>query len=148
MLMYMRVSRNQHFWIRGRGTDSAAGFTIVELIVTLVACAALLGGLQVALVSQTAISQRSRDVVIANAFAEGKIEGLRSKGFLSLSNGTTDITSELPSELKAPRSGSVVISSPSSALKQVDLTITYNDKGVSRSFSYTSLIGELGVGQY
>ena len=126
----------------------ASGFTIVELLVTLVASGILIGSVSVAVTSQGRIAQRGRDLVIANAYAEGKFESLRSVGFLGLTDGTTNITSDLPAELRPPRSGSLVVSPQSGSVKRVVLTITYNDQGDTRTYSYTTYVGELGVGQY
>lgn len=105
-------------------------------------------GVNAIVVSQSFLGERSRDLVLANTFAEGKFEELRSIGYLGLTNGTTNITTQLPSELKTPRSGELVITSQTSAIKRVVVTISYNEQGVSRTYSYTTLIGELGVGQY
>lgn len=124
------------------------GFTIVELIVTLVVGAIFVLAINTVFTTQSYISQRGRDTVLANAYIESKVESLRSKGFLSLTNGTTDVTNELPSDLKNPRSGSVVISSYNTSIKKVDITVSYNEQGKSRSVTYTTYIGELGVGQY
>jgi prepilin-type N-terminal cleavage/methylation domain-containing protein len=129
---------------RGR----ASGFTLVELLVSLMASAILIGSLTVAVNAQSALAQRHRDMVIATAFANTKIEALRSAGFLGLTNGTTTITSELPSELKAPRSATLAISSYSTSVRKATLTLSYNDRGNTRTFSYSTFIGELGVGQY
>lgn len=124
------------------------GFTIVELLVAIIVGAVIIGAATGIIVSQTHISQRGRDLIIANAYIENKIESLRSAGFAALNVGTTYITGELPSELNSPRNGSIVITSPSSAIKKILITISYNDQGTSRSYSYTTYIGELGVGQY
>ncbi len=126
----------------------ADGFTIVELIVGVVVGALIVGGVSLIIANQVHIAQRGRDLVISNAYAERKVESIRSVGYLGLTNGTTDITSELPSELNPPKSGSLVISDFSTAVKKVDLTITYNDQGANRTYSYTTYVGELGVGQY
>lgn len=128
--------------------NKSSGFTIVELLVSLFASAILIGTVSVAVNSQLSIAQRGRDLVIANAYAEGKFEELRSKGFLGLADGTTNVTSELSNELKNPRSGSVQISAQTTSVKRVELSITYNDRGSARTYSYTTFIGELGVGQY
>jgi hypothetical protein len=108
----------------------------------------MLSAVSVAVNSHSALAQRHRDRVITNAYANSKIEALRSLGFLGLANGTTNITSELPEELKAPRSASLVVSTYSTSIKEVDLSITYNERGTPRTYTYTTLIGELGVGQY
>lgn len=125
-----------------------SGFTIVELLVALVVGGIMFVSLNAMYTSQTYLAQRSRDVVLANAFVESKVESLRSKGFLSLSNGTTDITNELPDELSSSRSGTLVIGTYSDGVKSIEITVTYNEQGSSRSYYYKSFIGELGVGQY
>lgn len=136
---------------RGKSSKSptlGAGFTIVELLVTIIIGTIMISSATLIFTSQTRLSQRGRDVVIANAYMENKVESLRSLGFLGLNDGTTDLTSELPAELSAPRSGMLTISSQSTAIKQIDLSLTYNDQGINRTYSYRTYIGELGVGQY
>ncbi len=125
-----------------------AGFTIVELLITIIVGATLVTGLNSIVVSQSYLVERSRDAVLANAFVEAKVEALRSLGFGGLTDGTSNITSEMPSELNSPRTGSLIISSDSAAIKRAVISVTYNEQGVSRSYTYTTLIGELGVGQY
>ena len=125
-----------------------SGFTVVEILVAIVVGAIVITGANGIIVAQGYISQRGRDLVLANAFVEGKIESLRSTGFLGLTDGTTVITDELPSELNAPRSGTLTVSSYNAAIKRIEISITYNEQGAARTYSYTSLIGELGVGQY
>lgn len=124
------------------------GFTIVELVVTIV-----VGGIFAISVSNLVsenshLSQRSRDIVTVNSFVEGKVEELRSIGYSGLSNGTTTVTNQLPSELDSPKSATVVITTPTNGLKKADISVTYNDQGVNTNYSYTTYIGELGVGQY
>lgn len=127
--------------------NQQSGFTIVELLVTMIVGAIFVTSINLVLTTQVYISQRSRDLIMANAFVEKKVEALRSQGFLTLTNGTTSITSELPTELSAPRSGSVVITTQSTATKKVVINVSYNEQGTTRSLSYTTFIGELGVGQ-
>lgn len=127
---------------------SESGFTLVELMVTLIVGAILITGLHSIVTSQTYITERSRDLVIANSYVEAKVEALRSLGYSGLVNGTTDITSELPVELNSPRTASQVVTTQSVAIKKIVINLTYNEQGTQRSHSYTTLIGELGVGQY
>lgn len=124
------------------------GYTIVELIVSLVVATILIMALNAVVTSHIYISQRNRDLVLANAFAESKIESLRSIGFLGLSNGTTVLTNELPNELSTPRSATQEISSQAVDIKLITLTITYNEQGKTQSQVYKTFVGELGVGQY
>src|SRR3990167_1283245 len=125
-----------------------AGFTIVELIITMLVGALLVGITHIILMSQVHLSEQARDLVIVNAYAENKIESLRSLGFAGLTDGSSSITGELPSELKSPRTGTLEISTYSAAIKKADISITYNDQGANRTYSYTTYVGELGVGQY
>jgi len=129
-------------------SQETAGYTIVELLVTIFVGSILAGVLTNILTSHSYLSQRGRDVAVANSYVENKVEALRSAGFLGLANGTTNLTAELPAELNAPRSGSLVISDYSAAIKQAVITVTYNEQGTTRTYSYTTYIGELGVGQY
>jgi len=126
----------------------AAGFTIVELVVAIVVSGIVISTVNLIVVNQVHLSERNRDLVLANAYVEGKVESLRSAGFKSLTIGTTSITSELPSELSSPRSGSLVVSSLNASTDKVDVSVSYNDQGATRSYTYTTYIGELGVGQY
>ncbi len=125
-----------------------SGFTLVELLVTIIVGAIFAGSANLIIVQHTHLGQRGRDLVLANAYVESKVEELRSIGFSGLNNGTSNITGELPDDLKAPHSGSLAITSQSTAIKKVVISLTYNDQGANRNYSYTTYIGELGVGQY
>ena len=81
------------------------GFTLVELLVTIMVSVVLIGSLSIVTNNNSHLAQRGRDLTSVNSFAENKIEELRSKGYLTITNGTTDITSQMPAELKSPRSG-------------------------------------------
>lgn len=122
----------------------------MELIIAIAIGSLFIGSVMTLLVQNARMAQRTRDIAVANSYTENKVESLRSSGYLGLSNGTTSLTSELPSELKAPRSATQIIAdAPGSvSVKQVDISITYNNQGTPRTYSYTTFIGELGVGQY
>jgi prepilin-type N-terminal cleavage/methylation domain-containing protein len=124
------------------------GFTLVELLVSIVVGAMLLVSVNTIYTTQIYLAQSARDTFSVNSYAEGKVEALRSEGYLSLANGTNDITSELPSELNAPRSATLIISNQSTSIKKVVLNITYNQQGKIQNYSYSTFLGELGVGQY
>lgn len=128
--------------------SKADGFTIVELLISLIVGSLLVGSVSLLTASYTHLSQRSLDLTLSNAYAENKIESVRSLGFSGLIDGSTDITSELPSELKNPRNSTLQISSASTDIKKIDLSITYNDQGAPRTYNYSTYVGELGVGQY
>lgn len=129
-------------------SERESGFTIVELIVSLVVGSLLVGAATLLSSAYYSLSARALSLTVANSFAENKVESLRSIGFLGLSDGTSDISAELPAELKGPKSGSVQISAESTSVKKIEISITYNDQGAPRNYSYSTYIGELGVGQY
>lgn len=125
-----------------------SGFTLVELLVTILVSSILVGVLSTISSNNSFMAQRGRDLTVVNSFAENKVEELRSKGFSTLVNGTTSLTSAMPNELQAPRSGSLVISDASTGLKLVVVALTYSDQGKPLTQTYKTYIGELGVGQY
>lgn len=124
------------------------GFTIIELLITIVVIAILVPMIAGMMSMIDALNDRARDRAAINALVENKVESLRSISFIGLNDGTTDFSSELPASVGQPRSATYVISSVSSALKQVDVAVTFSDHGQSRTMSYRTYIGELGVGQY
>ncbi len=131
-----------------KNTHSQAGFTIVELLITIVLLALAVPVLGSLVSMLSGVNDRARDMAIIHALAENKVESLRSAGFGNLAVGTVTFTSELPSTIATPRSAQYVVTSPSVALKQVQITISYNDHGQTRTLNYRTYVGELGVGQY
>lgn len=126
---------------------ASAGFTIVELLVAIAVGAIVTASLNQVVTSYLHVAQRGRYLNLANSYAEAKAEALRNNGYNSLNLGTTDISGELPSQLPPSRSASLTISSPSTGLKEADISISYKDQGKNNTISYTTYIGELGVGQ-
>ncbi|HEX5456162.1 MAG TPA: prepilin-type N-terminal cleavage/methylation domain-containing protein [Candidatus Saccharimonadales bacterium] len=129
-------------------TSDSSGFTIVELVVGMVLIGIFAVTVSLMQTNTAELAERGRDVSSLNSFAEDKIEALRSKGYLGISTGTQDISSELPSDLNSPKSATLTITSVPDAIKQAQLSITYNEQGTDRTYSYTTYIGEVGVGQY
>jgi type II secretory pathway pseudopilin PulG len=123
------------------------GFTIVEALVSMAVAAIIIGSLTQVVTTYVHVSQRGRYLNLANSYVEGKVESLRNAGFNAISIGTSSLTSELPSQLPPGRSASMNVSLPQAGLKQVDITVSYSDNGQTRSYSYTTYVGELGVGQ-
>lgn len=136
------------FSMYNKDANKTRGYMTVELIMALIVGAILIISLNVVVTSHLNITQRGKLLLVANSYAEQKIEALRSRGYLGLTDGTTDSTTELPSDFKPPRSATVTVSALSSSVKKVHLSITYSELGVVRTQSYTTYIGELGVGQY
>lgn len=131
------------------------GLTIVELLVTIAVAAVVITTMTEVTTNFLHTAQRGRYLNLANSFAEGEIEALRNQGYNSLSLGTSSLTSSLPSELPPKSTSSMTVTdpndpstgSPIAGIKQVQITVTYADQGQSNTYTYTSFIGELGVGQ-
>lgn len=123
------------------------GFSIIELILSITIGALLIASITEITNNYISLGQKSRNVILANSYVEGKIEALRNIGYNGLVVGTTDLSSELSAQLPTPRSATMTVTSPSSGLKEVDISVTYNDKGKSQTYSYTAYVGELSVVQ-
>lgn len=123
------------------------GFTVVETLLGIALFAILIPAIIIALNSISTLNDASKDLVIANIYAENKIEELRSIGYNSVPTGTVSITSTLPATLGKDRSGGYTVSNDTPGQKQITLTITINARGMVRTLTYRSVIGELGVGQ-
>lgn len=126
---------------------SAEGFSIVELIIAIVVGVTFIGSMNLVVDNYNNLSRRTRNLVLANSFADGKVEALRNDGYNALNIGTTDLSSQLPSQLPKPASSSLTIAQAQPGIKQVDISLTYNDQGITRTYNYRTYIGELGVGQ-
>lgn len=124
------------------------GFTIIELLITIAIFGFTVPGLVALINTINGLNDKARDLSIINSLAENKVESLRSISFVGVNNGTYDFSNELPVSIPEPKSASYAVSNVTSALKQVDLNITYNDHGTSKTVNYRTYIGELGVGQY
>lgn len=123
------------------------GFSIVELILSITIGVIFIVAVTQIVNNYISLGQKSRNVILANSYVEGKVETLRNIGYNGLNAGTTDLSTELPSQLPAPRSASLTITTPSNGLKQADISVTYNDKGKNQTYSYGAYIGELSVVQ-
>ncbi len=121
------------------------GFSIVELILSITVGVIFIAAVTQVVNNYISLGQKSRNVILANSYVEGKVETLRNIGYNGLIAGTADLSAELPSQLPTPRSASLTIITPSNGLKQADISVTYNDKGKTQTYSYTTYIGELSV---
>lgn len=119
----------------------------MELLVAIAVGAIVTASLSQVVTSYIHTAQRGRYLNLANAYVEAKVEALRNTGYNGLTPGTSDISGELPSQLPSPKSAAMTIGNPSGGLKEVDLNLSYKDQGQTNTLSYTTYVGELGVGQ-
>ena len=131
-----------------RHGQRTSGFTVVELVVAITVFALLIPAIASFLNLLSALNDRARDTAIVNALAENKVESLRSAKFVAVTTGSHDFSNELPVTISKPRTATYVVSTVNSALKEINVSVTYNDHGTNKTLSYRTYIGELGVGQY
>jgi len=124
-----------------------AGFTIVELIITII----VLGGVIITLTNLFLGIQNTQNqagyLESATHAAQREVETLRNDSYNSLTPGQNiDFTNQLPSSLPN-RSGTVVVSTPSTDLRRVDVTVGYKVNGQTRQVTISSTIGVIGISQ-
>jgi Tfp pilus assembly protein PilE len=133
--------------LKSRVAKSFLGFTIIEMLVGIALFGLIIPSIAIAVASIGFINDRARDLAYANVLAENKIEQIRSAGYNATALGTTSFSSELPATFASPKSASYTVSAPSTGVKEIGVTITYNDHNRTRTLTYKGLITELGVGQ-
>lgn len=128
--------------------DKQSGFTLVELVVAIAVIGLLVTGVTSLYITIETTQRKTRLLETATRAGEKKIEELRNNHYNTLTNGSTiDFTTELPSTLPEPHSGTVDVSEPTPGVKRVDLNITYRDGRIDKEVELTSMIGVLGLGQ-
>lgn len=128
-------------------TTTREGFTVVELVITIVIMGFIIPAIAMALTNLSVINYQARDLTLTNMAAQSKVESLRSIGYNSVNTGTTSFTNELPGTLGSPKSASYTVTTPQTGIKQVDVSISYTEYKFSRTVAFRTYISELGVGQ-
>ncbi len=123
------------------------GFTIIEILVSLGVFALAVPAIAGSIKNLIVLNNRARDLSLINIIASNKIEQIRSAGFNSLSAGTVDFSSELSSEISSPKTATYTVSIPTTGQAEVVIDISYRDYSQTRSLTYKTIVGELGVGQ-
>lgn len=124
------------------------GFTLVELLVTLVVLGIVIASFGDLFYTMQITEVQSQHLDMAVRAARTEIEDLRNTGYDSLAPGSTiNFTASLPSALPPNKSGTVAVSQPFSGLIRVDVTISYTDYGKPQSVTLSSDIGIIGITQ-
>ncbi len=124
------------------------GFTLAEIMITLVVISAIMVGLSTLFISIQRVQAQAGYVELANRAAGRQIETLRNSNYNSLTPGQTiNFTSQLPDSLPVGATGSVTVSEPVSGLRRVDATVSYSYGGSPRNITLSSLIGVIGITQ-
>jgi prepilin-type N-terminal cleavage/methylation domain-containing protein len=141
--------------LRETESKNQAGFSIVELLVTLVIIGTTFSAFMVTFTTIQSTNKKSLDISQSNNIAFQKIQQYENTIFTSLPNTSPigslqmveDFSSELPSSLESPRVGQVFISTQSSTLKQIVVNITFGSGEGQRQIEYASLIQNNGLGR-
>lgn len=135
-----------HEWLETVNHD--AGFTLVELVVTILVLSIFVISLSSLFYSTQIIAVQNQHLDLAIEAARTEIEELRNNGYDSLTPGSNIVfTSSLPAQLPPNKVGSVVVSQPATGLIRVDVSIKYTDYGKSENVELSSDIGVIGIGQ-
>lgn len=130
--------------MKGRDT----GFTIVELLVTTVVAGLIIIAVTTLFITIERTQRSTQLLETATRAGEQQIESLRNSNYGALTPGETiTFTNNLPSRLPSPRTGTVVVSEPTTGVRRVDVTISYKDGNKQKQVRLSSLIGQLGIGQ-
>lgn len=127
---------------------SSDGFTLVELLVTIL----VIGSIFIGLTNLFSTIQRTQVqtgyLESATRAAQREVESLRNSNYNNLTAGQTiNFTSSLPTNLPKGSTGIVQVTEPSPGVKRVDVTVTYSYSGKTRDVSLSSLIGVIGIVQ-
>lgn len=133
---------------RTHNRSGQSGFGLAEVVVTIALLAIMSIGLTGMFRAIVHIQGSARNQQVATLAAQREIESLRNNNYNSLAAGSTiNFTADLPADLPSPKSGTVAVSEPSSGLKRVDVTVTYNQSGKNKQVIVSSTIGIIGITQ-
>jgi len=128
--------------------SSSRGFTIVELLVTVVVSSLIFLAVSSLFITIAGAQRSTRLLESASRAGERQIEALRNENYGSLQPGSTiTFTNQLPEDLPGPRSGTATISQPTEGVRRVDVNITYKDGNNDKTVKLSSLIGQIGIAQ-
>jgi prepilin-type N-terminal cleavage/methylation domain-containing protein len=139
--LYKTKKLNRSSPVTGRLNSIEDGFTLIELVVTMVV-------LGIIITSLSGMYYIMQSIAVQGQHLDTEIEDHRNSGYNSLIPGSNiNFTASLPTSLPKNASGTVVISQPLSGLIKVDVTISYTDFGSQHNVELSSDIGVIGIGQ-
>lgn len=125
-----------------------SGFTLIELIITMAITGMAVVSISTLYLNIQATQQRANWLESATRAGQTEVEVLRNNNYTNLTSGTDiNFTSSLPANLPKQKTGVVHVSDPSPGLKRIDVVITYKEGHYSRTVTFTSYIGVIGIGR-
>jgi prepilin-type N-terminal cleavage/methylation domain-containing protein len=144
----MRIYTGRDRTLNTGGYPREGGFTLAELIVTIVVLGIVITSLGGLYYIMQITEVRSQRLDLAMRAARTKIESLRNNGYNALTpDSSIDFTDELPEALPNGKTGTVAVSQPLPELRRVDVTVQYTDYGKQQTVTLSSNIGIIGIGQ-
>lgn len=136
-------------------TKDARGFSVLELLITLIVIGVVFGAFMTTFTSIQSINKKSIDVSTANSIAFAKVQEYENKDFTSLPTTTPtgtlvqveDFGASLPTNLESPRTAKVYVNTISPTLKQVVVDINFGGGATQRIIQYATLIQKNGLGR-
>lgn len=123
-----------------------AGFSIIELVVSIAVLGLLAGSVGTMFNSIRSIQLATRHRDTATRAAQRQVEIFRTDNYSALPAGSSvNFTSQLPASLPRDRNGTAVVSEPTPGLRRADITITYTANGKMSTQKYSALIGVIGI---
>lgn len=124
------------------------GFTLVELLITMVILGIAVSGIAGLYYSMQVMQVQSQHYDLAVRAARSEIESLRNSGYNALVPASSlNFTSSLPAALPHDKAGTVAITQPLPDLVHVDVTVSYSDYGKPVKVILSSDIGVIGIGK-
>lgn len=139
----------------GLHREDEEGFSVVELLITLVIIGTTFGAFMVIFTTIQTINKKALDIGTANSIAFTKMQDYENTPFGALPNthpaGTLvqveDFSESLPRSLEAPRTAYVYINSVSGSLKQIVVSIRFGSGADQRQIDYANFIQNGGLGR-
>ncbi len=123
------------------------GFTLPELLVTIVVIGIVFMGLSSIFISIQRMQVKTAYLESATRSAQREIESLRNINYNNLTAGQNIDFSDQLVDLPTGSTGNVTVTEPSQGLKRVDVTVTYSYEGQAKNVNLSSLIGVIGIAQ-
>ncbi len=135
--------------------EDSKGFSIVELLITLIIIGVAYGAFMVTFTTIQNINKKALDIANANSVAFAKVEEYENKSFSSITPTTPagtlveveDFSSSLPTTLENPRLGKVYVNTVSGTLKQVVVKIEFGSGESIRRIQYANFVQKNGLGR-
>ncbi len=139
----------------GKAKNSQEGFSVVELLITLIIIGTAFGAFMIIFTSIQSINKKGLDISSANSLAFAKSQEYENKSFAAITAtspaGTLveveDFSSSLPTTLASPRVGKVYVNTSSATLKQVVVNVTFGSGSEQRQIQYADFIQAKGLGR-